>query len=654
MSSLPVIFSDEGQQLDDLLSNDPWLSELPADFGPFFSHDVESNVKIEAEPDFDDISMGSDDSHLNVTNSKQSSKKHKKRKLNPDSMLIAAATESTLKSLQIDPNSAEGKRKKRQIRNRMSAQFHRDRKNGYIKKLEEEISEKCAEIAKLKDTITILMMENASLQTQISNVSYRCPVQDSNVASLNNPGMISPSKVSTDNDDSDSCSLPVHSNSSLLQSSSIGSDEESTATMPTPPRIGSSSVINFLPSSRGMSVVNRSLTIVSAICMVAVCFLNSVQSGDYYSATTTSRRLTEIDSSMYVDVEPQQPILVAAVDIESISVPSARKDENNSTFSSVSPFNTSLFLAPDKIVSEAKPNTKKHLSTSKGRYLRANSNKDTGFNRTLGSSNETDRGDQPIYTSTDARTFPSKNMAVLMRASNSVSKYDNPFGSLFGWPVNAFDFPVLSYSSVVMSEGHVLLDPALALSHNPLSLSSSRQRPDAVSTASMDTYKPLPYKPLPQIPVMSLPLTMYDASTKGKPSVVAVETESKSMTTVPSQELVAFEGKKPWPIVDSESTRDDSGLLAELNLVTIRLPASAVKVGKTWVDSEDSTVESIMNVLNLTDEDSNVQNNNTTNTKSGGRGPYAVSHTSLEINCIILGAKLLHHTTSSPSSSTAV
>lgn len=621
--------------------------------------------------------MGSEDSHTNI---KQSSQKHKKRKLNPDSMLIAAATESTLKSLQIDPNSAEGKRKKRQIRNRMSAQFHRDRKNGYIKKLEEEISEKCAEIAKLKDTISILMMENASLQTQISNVSYRCPV---NVASLNNPGMISPSKTSTDNDDSDSCSLPVHSNSNLLQSSS---DEESsiTATIPAPPRTGSSSGITFLPSSRGLGVVNRSLTVVSAICMAVVCFLNSVQSGDYYSSTATSRRLVEIDSSMYVALEPQQPLLVSAIDNESVSAASTRSDENQSDLASVSPYNTSLFLAPGNSVDELKPNAK-HLWTSKGnkgRYLRANSNKDMGFNQTLGALNETDRSDQPLYTASDARTFPSKNMALLMRAPNSVSKYDNPFGTLFGWPVNAFDFPVLSYSSVVMSEGHVLLDPALALSHQPLSLSSPRQRPDAVSTASMDTYKPLPYKPLPQIPVMSLPLAMYDAGTNGKPTVVAVESESKSMTTVPSQELVAFEGKKPWPfreVVDSESSRDDSGastsptqhqqtqqqqqqqkqqflaqLLAELNLVTIRLPASAVKVGKTWVDSEDSTVESIMNVLNLTDEDSNVQNNSTANAKSNERGPYAVSHTSLEINCIILGAKLLHHTSSSSSSSTAV
>ena len=643
-----------------MLSNDPWLSELPIDFCPFFINDVENNVKIEPEPDFDDMSFGSDDSHTNIANSKQS-KKQKKRKLNPDSMLIAAATESTLKSLQIDPNSAEGKRKKRQIRNRMSAQFHRDRKNGYIKKLEEEISVKCAEISRLKDTISILMTENASLQTQISNGSCRL-TENQNIASLKNSGSISPSKMSTDNDDSDSCSLPVHSNASLLlssKSSPIGSDEE--VSISATQRSGSFSAINFLPSTRGLGVVNRSLTIVSAICMAAVCFLSPAQSGDYNSpAITSRRRLTEIDSSMYGAIELNQPLPGAVIEIESVRATSSKADEQKIEFSSVLPYNSSRFIVPDENDIEVK-SVSKHLRSSKGRYLRANNNKDVGFNKTLGS-NETDRGEPPMYT-----TSSSKNMALLMRAPASVSKYDT-FGTLFGWPLNAYDFPVVSYSSVVMSEGHVLLDPALALSHKPFSLSSPSQRRDAVSTASMDSYKPLPYKPLSRIPVMSLPLTMYDASKNVKPSVVAVENES---TNVPSHELVALEGKKLWPsreIADNESSsggREESSppnphqqtqqqqqqqkqqflaqILSELNLVTIRLPASAVKVGKSWVDSEDSTVESIMNVLNLTDDDSNKQSNSTTSAKSE---TYAVSHTSLEINCIIFGAKLLHHASS--------
>lgn len=48
------------------------------------------------------------------------------------------------------------------------------------------------------------------------------------------------------------------------------------------------------------------------------------------------------------------------------------------------------------------------------------------------------------------------------------------------------------------------------------------------------------------------------------------------------------------------------------------------------MESEDSTVESIMNVLNITQSDNDNINMN--------------SHSvSLEVHCVIVGAKLVHH-----------
>jgi hypothetical protein len=92
------------------------------------------------------------------------SKGAKKRKFNPDSDVIAAATDETLKQLDIDPNSKEGKAKRRQIRNRLSAQFHRDRKNAHLNTMEQQLANKDMEIASLKEQVTMLLAENEYLR----------------------------------------------------------------------------------------------------------------------------------------------------------------------------------------------------------------------------------------------------------------------------------------------------------------------------------------------------------------------------------------------------------------------------------------------------------------------------------------------------------
>ena len=81
----------------------------------------------------------------------------KQKPVNPDADLIAAATEENFKLLNLDPESKEGKRQRRRIRNRLSAQFHRERKKNYIVHLENLIKErdlKLQEVALLIDQLT--------------------------------------------------------------------------------------------------------------------------------------------------------------------------------------------------------------------------------------------------------------------------------------------------------------------------------------------------------------------------------------------------------------------------------------------------------------------------------------------------------------------
>jgi len=92
----------------------------------------------------------------------------KKRKrlskpVNPDADLIFLATEECIKSMSIDPNSKEGKKQRKLIRNRMSAQMHRERKKAYITYLENIIRHRESVISSMQNKLTYLTKENKIL-----------------------------------------------------------------------------------------------------------------------------------------------------------------------------------------------------------------------------------------------------------------------------------------------------------------------------------------------------------------------------------------------------------------------------------------------------------------------------------------------------------
>lgn len=77
--------------------------------------------------------------------------------------------------LNIDPNSKEGKRQRRKIRNRMSAQLHRERKKNYIDSLEEQVRQRDQKIFQLQKHVRTLHTENCRLRDQVKSV---CPSFD--------------------------------------------------------------------------------------------------------------------------------------------------------------------------------------------------------------------------------------------------------------------------------------------------------------------------------------------------------------------------------------------------------------------------------------------------------------------------------------------
>jgi len=133
-----------------------------------WNSDNEVNDQEDAFGDVSDL----EDSQSHVAHSRGASSKtksekgdnSKKRKYNPDAEIIAEETERTLKEQGVDPQSKEGKAKRRQIRNRLSAQFHRNRKNAHMDTMQQLLNEKDLEISSLRNEVSRLVAENEHLR----------------------------------------------------------------------------------------------------------------------------------------------------------------------------------------------------------------------------------------------------------------------------------------------------------------------------------------------------------------------------------------------------------------------------------------------------------------------------------------------------------
>lgn len=101
-------------------------------------------------------------------------KKRKRVGTDEDAQKISEATEAMLTLLNLDPESTEGKKQRRRLRNRMSAAMHRERKKELIDTLADQLKERDAEIRGLRDHVASLLKENSALKCRLGAPSASC------------------------------------------------------------------------------------------------------------------------------------------------------------------------------------------------------------------------------------------------------------------------------------------------------------------------------------------------------------------------------------------------------------------------------------------------------------------------------------------------
>uniref|UniRef100_A0AAV1TF38 BZIP domain-containing protein n=1 Tax=Peronospora matthiolae TaxID=2874970 RepID=A0AAV1TF38_9STRA len=94
------------------------------------------------------------------------------KRLKTEAPLLDASGEERLRAMEaqlehLDPESKEAKKKRRLIRNRMSAQLHRERKKAYVGQLEDQLQAKEHQLKALQEQMAAMAVESEHLKQQL-------------------------------------------------------------------------------------------------------------------------------------------------------------------------------------------------------------------------------------------------------------------------------------------------------------------------------------------------------------------------------------------------------------------------------------------------------------------------------------------------------
>lgn len=572
-------------------------------------------------------------------------KRGRKVSCNPDTAIIAAAIDAHLKKMNLDPESKEGKRQRRRLRNRMSAQLHRERKKAYIDELESKVREKDVVIDRLSKEIEILKKENALLKSKNSQgKGFSARIENIRVSEGVTSDEDSESHVSDDSslkqnpkshpsyrllsvillicfavygihpeistDSSGIISLQTHTadSSSFLswnaksfhqsaldaydpQSSNFLVVENLASQIPQRKLFSTDGNVNFdqMPQSQNNDANQESLPILSPLLSEHVDNGNQIInfSKEYMETPNSESKMsvTDTDSSANPPALTLAPVMSLPPVPLTISSPSKLMTNNYALWK----YQSHVFQLYPHLSRHVDENQNHSDQLRSRRYLRV-------------------RREQKIVQP-----------VVILSSSKDFSQIPD------------------TVSRVLVTEGKTLLDPALAFQKDQ-NISPKTSHYFDLSKGNRVAGDPrIQTQVNHNIPTDEIrPLLAY-------PGGVVLSTQSDIHSNVNVHEETSSTSTAVMisPQIDSRTS-------AESNLLVMLLPAKSVRWGKSWSDSADKSLEWMIRNLNSTDNfDSFVSNHDEGMSTSDSRSTQHEAREDLwvEIGCTIFRAQLVRNVT---------
>ena len=626
------------------------LMEGLTEFIPWTGFDYSSDGDFD-EDEVDDVTSAG-------AATKKKRKRTSQKQPSADADLIATATEENLRKLGIDPDSNEGKKQRRKIRNRLSAQLHRERKKGYISYLEGLVKERDVKLSTVSIDMSRILSENVSLRLKLEIASGK---RNENTDYSSGAGH-------TDSDtgeDSDTVSI---------------SSETAAATSSTP---------SFTPkrsykigSRFKGSKIGSAFSVFSAVLMISITVfgpfiqnMNPIQfepdnspllitTAENHDIIMPSLKLPENEEVLTVDLDssnkqlipsrgrkllstttneydttelsdrnrPSTPSLNGAESDATSLIPVTASGSNRLVFSSQNsallPKNQALWQFHDHITdlyppfeNYYSPNTESSGNYTTGK-IEVHVNERKHLRRRVANDSSTPLGDDNSE-SDHVRMVPkvqdpSDNMGkTLVSVHSLISSMQSPSLSAshgssprqrsrpsqpsLEFTADAAPKQHASVSRILLTQGRALLDPSLVM------------RPQGAKSNVV----PTPKEGTVTDALLKTLSTWTGGRSSDEPPVVRVGVNT--MGTSP---------------VDPQSSAG--------NMLVMLLPASAVRWGKNWGDSSEGTMEAMLKGLNFTDSAYGAHGRNMGGESGSGESDDGMW---IEIACSVFKAQLVRNVT---------